>query len=88
VTDAECVEYVRSWGENDCWNPKMKEAVAVVCNMADAAMLNREETEQLTWLLEKSFGRPVRFLERLLPTHSNYVPRAVFDSMINKNKEM
>jgi hypothetical protein len=88
VTDAECVKYVRSWGENDCWNPKMQEAVAVVCNMAEAAMLTREETEKLQWLLDKSTSRPVRFLERLLPSYNNYVPRDVFDSMINKGKEM
>lgn len=87
MTDAECIDYLRKWGVEDCINPKMQEAVSRVCEIADNGTLTKEEQEKLEWLLDKSYGRPVQFLERLLTNGRTFVPREAFARLIHRYNE-
>lgn len=76
MTDAECIDYLRKWGVEDCINPDMQDAVSRVCDIAENGTLTKEEQDKLEWLLDRSFGRPVQFLERLLTNGKTYVTQA------------
>jgi hypothetical protein len=84
VTDAECIDYLRKWGIEDCINPKMQEAVSRVCDIADNGKLTKEEQEKLEWLLDRSFGRPVKFLERLLTNGRTFVTQESLDRLMRR----
>ena len=86
MTDVEAVTYLREWGLHDCWNPKMQEAVAVVCDLADKSIFTKEQLEQLDWLLNHSVGRTVKFLDRFLNKNER-VSRVVFENLIHQGKD-
>lgn len=87
MTDAESIAYLREWGLHDCWNPTMQEIVSQVCDAAERGTLTQEEQKKLEWLLEKSYGRPVMFLERLLTNGRTFVPREAFERLIHRYNE-
>lgn len=88
LTDMESIVYLREWGLHDCWNPKMQEAVATVCDKAECAEFNADELDQLEWLLTHTIGRRFQFLKRLMPQKPpDYVPRVVFENLIHQGKD-
>jgi hypothetical protein len=86
MTDAESIAYLRSWISLGAWHPDMIEAINTVCDLADKAALSNEEAEKLEWLLDKSIGRSVQFLERFLPQGRTFIPRARFESIMQRGR--